>query len=73
MIYLITDQPGHGKSLRALSMGLEYLKEGREVYLVRNPGVDYEKPGFKHLDSLAERLGCYRRSSLARFACARGR
>jgi len=54
MIHLITGQPGHGKSLRALELGLAYLKEGREVFLVRIPGVDYAATGFKELESLSQ-------------------
>ncbi|RAO78186.1 zonular occludens toxin family protein [Dyella jiangningensis] len=48
-ITLVTGQPGHGKSLYAIWRGLQYVKEGREVYASGFKGLDYEKTGFKPL------------------------
>lgn len=48
-ITLITGQPGHGKSLLAISKGLEFVKQGREVYAEGFKELDYEKCGFKPL------------------------
>lgn len=49
MIYLLTGQPGHGKTLRGLEMALEYVDKGRTVYAAGTPGLDYEKAGFQPL------------------------
>ncbi|AHX16267.1 hypothetical protein CH75_09145 [Dyella jiangningensis] len=48
-ITLVTGQPGHGKSLYAIWRGLQYVREGREVYASGFKGLDYEKTGFKPL------------------------
>jgi hypothetical protein len=54
VIRLLTGQPGHGKTLRALWLALQEKKAGREVYACRVRGLDYEKTGFKELASLSE-------------------
>jgi hypothetical protein len=48
-IKLITGQPGHGKTLYAIWLGLQLKAEGREVYADGIKGLDYEKTGFKPL------------------------
>jgi hypothetical protein len=50
MIYLFTGQPGHGKTLRAIQMALEYKAQGRNVYAHGVPGLDYAASGFFPLD-----------------------
>jgi len=54
MIRLLTGQPGHGKTLRALWLALQEKKVGREVYACRVRGLDFEKTGFKELPSLSD-------------------
>lgn len=51
MIYLLTGQPGHGKTLRGLEMALEFKDQGRMVYACGTPGLDYAKTGFLPLES----------------------
>lgn len=46
MIYLLTGQPGHGKTLRGLEMALGFKAQGRMVYASGTPGLDYAKAGF---------------------------
>ena len=58
MIYLITGQNGHGKTLRAMQLALEYKAAGREVFLCNFNGVDYEKTGFKELVKLEDWQDC---------------
>jgi zona occludens toxin len=48
-LHLITGQPGHGKSLYAISLGLAFVAEGREVYATGFKGLDYNSTGFKEL------------------------
>lgn len=50
-ITLITGQPGHGKSLLAITKGLAFVAEGREVYVSGFKGIDFEATGFKPLPS----------------------
>jgi zona occludens toxin (predicted ATPase) len=52
MITLITGQPGHGKTLRALQLALAERKAGREVYACRIRGLDFAASGFHELDKL---------------------
>lgn len=46
MIYLLTGQPGHGKTLRGLEMALDFKEKGRVVFASGTPGLDYAKAGF---------------------------
>jgi hypothetical protein len=48
-IHLITGQPGHGKSLYAITLGLAFVREGREVYAAGFKNLDYAATGFKEL------------------------
>lgn len=50
MIYLLTGQPGHGKTLRGLEMALDFKAQGRMVYAAGTPGLDYAKAGFLPLE-----------------------
>jgi zona occludens toxin len=50
VIYLLTGQPGHGKTLRGLEMALDFKAQGRMVYAAGTPGLDYAKTGFLPLD-----------------------
>lgn len=52
MITLLTGQPGHGKTLRALQLAVAERKAGREVYVCRIRGVDLAATGFHELDKL---------------------
>lgn len=61
MIYLLTGQNGHGKTLRALEMALAFVAEHRDVYVVKGDeqeprvrGLDLEKTGFKWVSSFSE-------------------
>src|SRR3569623_379 len=54
MIKLITGQPGHGKTLYAISLALAAAKKGRVVYALRIKDLDYEKTGFKPLEKMAD-------------------
>lgn len=49
MIYLLTGQPGHGKTLRGLQMALEERTKGRMVYAHGTPGLDHAKTKFLDL------------------------
>lgn len=49
MIYLKTGQPGHGKTLRAVQMALEFKAKGREVYAHGVRGLKYAEAGFHEL------------------------
>lgn len=49
MIYLKTGQPGHGKTLRAIEMALEFQAKGREVYACGVRGLKYADAGFHEL------------------------
>lgn len=57
MITLLTGQPGHGKTLRALWLALQERAKGRDVYACRVRGLDAAKTGFKEIGSLAEWQG----------------
>lgn len=54
MIYLVTGQPGHGKTLRSVQMALEYKAKGRAVYAHGIRGLDYAASGFFPLDDPKE-------------------
>lgn len=53
-ITLITGQPGHGKTLYALTLALKFKKEGRPVYVAGVKDLDYEKTGFLPLGDFTE-------------------
>lgn len=50
MIYLITGQPGAGKTARAVERMLQFVAEGRDVYAAGIRGLDYAKAGVKPLE-----------------------
>ena len=54
MITLLTGQPGHGKTLRALQLALELKGQGREVFACRVTGLDDQRTGFHVLDQMAD-------------------
>lgn len=45
-ILLVTGKPGDGKSLYAITRGLQFLKEGRPVYAAGFKELNYEATGF---------------------------
>jgi hypothetical protein len=49
VIYEITGQPGHGKSLYGLYLARQFLREGRAVYAHGVTGLDYGRTGFLEL------------------------
>ncbi|GAA0708517.1 hypothetical protein ISN75_10655 [Dyella marensis] len=49
MIYLKTGQPGHGKTLRAISQALEFKAKGREVFVAGVRGLKHADAGFHEL------------------------
>lgn len=49
MIYLITGQPGHGKTLRAIELACNFVTAGREVYAHGVRGLNHNAAGFKEL------------------------
>lgn len=53
MIKLLTGQPGHGKTLRAIELAMQERAKGRAVYACRVRGLDTEKTGFLELESLS--------------------
>ncbi len=50
MIHEITGQPGHGKTLYALYLALQFVKEGRAVYAHGVKDLKYGPTGFIALD-----------------------
>lgn len=50
MIYEITGQPGHGKTLYALKLARDFAREGRAVYAHGVTDLDYAKTGFLQLE-----------------------
>lgn len=58
MIYLHSGLPGSGKTLRAITLGLERVAQGREVYALNINGLDHDvtgiKPWMKGLDAWQE-------------------
>lgn len=50
MITLISGQPGHGKTLRAIQLALEHKAKGRAVYVHGVRGIDHVAAGFFPLD-----------------------
>lgn len=53
-LYLVTGQPGHGKTAYALDKAFEFKKEGRAVYAHGVKDLDYEKAGFTYLEDPAQ-------------------
>jgi zona occludens toxin len=53
-VYLITGQPGHGKTAYALDKAFKWQKEGREIHAYGIKDLDYDKAGFKHLEDPAK-------------------
>ncbi len=49
-LYLVTGQPGHGKTAYALDKAFTFKKEGRKIYASGVKDLDYEKAGFTYLD-----------------------
>jgi len=49
-LYLVTGQPGHGKTAYALDKAFAFKKEGRQIYAHGVKDLDYDKAGFKYLD-----------------------
>lgn len=49
-IYLVTGQPGHGKTAYAIDKAFKFQKEGREVYAQGVKDLDYEKAGWKCIE-----------------------
>lgn len=58
MIYLMTGQPGHGKTLRAVMRALEWVKQGRVVYAMGVRGLKYEEAGFLRLERFEDWMKC---------------
>ena len=54
MIYLITGQNGHGKTVHALGMALEFQAEGRSVYVNGVRGMKHGLSGFIPLENPRE-------------------
>lgn len=54
MITLLTGQPGHGKTLRAIHLAMKEREAGRAVYACRVRGLDAEKTGFLEIPSMSE-------------------
>ena len=49
-LYLVTGQPGHGKTAFALDKAFKLQKEGRTIYAHGIKDMDYEKAGFKYIE-----------------------
>ena len=49
-LYLVTGQPGHGKTAYGLDKAFNWKKEGREIYIHGVKDFDYERAGFKYLE-----------------------
>lgn len=49
-VYLVTGQPGHGKTAYALDKAFQWQKEGRQIHAFGIKDLDYEKAKFHHLD-----------------------
>ncbi|WP_422506151.1 zonular occludens toxin domain-containing protein [Stenotrophomonas sp. GZD-301] len=53
-LYLVTGQPGHGKTAYALDKAFKLQKEGRTIYAHGVKDLDYTKANFHYLDNPAE-------------------
>uniref|UniRef100_UPI003EB9B394 zonular occludens toxin domain-containing protein n=1 Tax=Xanthomonas arboricola TaxID=56448 RepID=UPI003EB9B394 len=49
-VYLVTGQPGHGKTAYALDKAFQWQKEGRKIYANGVKDLDYSKANFTYLD-----------------------
>lgn len=49
-LYLVTGQPGHGKTAYALDKAFKFQKEGRAIYAHGVKDLDYAKAGWTYLD-----------------------
>lgn len=49
-LYLVTGQPGHGKTAYAIDKAFTFQKEGRAIYANGIKDFDYERAGWKYLD-----------------------
>ena len=49
-LYLVTGQPGHGKTAYAIDRAFQMQKEGRTIYAHGIKDFDYERAGWKYLD-----------------------
>ncbi|TDB26201.1 zonular occludens toxin [Stenotrophomonas sp. ATCM1_4] len=48
-LYLVTGQPGHGKTAYGLDKAFKWQKEGRKIYIHGVKDFDYERAGFTYL------------------------
>lgn len=53
-LYLVTGQPGHGKTAYALDKAFKFQKEGRVIYAHGVKDLDYTKANFNYLDNPAD-------------------
>lgn len=53
-LYLVTGQPGHGKTAYALDKAFKMQKEGRAIYAHGVKDLDYAKANFTYLENPAE-------------------
>lgn len=49
-LYLVTGQPGHGKTAYGLDKAFQFQKEGRQIYVHGVKDFDFDKAGMKYLD-----------------------
>lgn len=49
-LYLVTGQPGHGKTAYALDKAFKFQKEGRAIYAHGVKDLDYAKAGWTYFD-----------------------
>lgn len=49
-LYLVTGQPGHGKTAYAIDRAFQMQKEGRTIYAHGIKDFDYERAGWNYLD-----------------------
>lgn len=49
-LYLVTGQPGHGKTAYGLDKAFKFQKEGRAIYAHGVKDLDYGKAGWQYLD-----------------------
>lgn len=48
-LYLVTGQPGHGKTAYGIDLGFKFQKEGRSIYASGIKDFDYDRAGWIHL------------------------
>ncbi|MGH8040320.1 MAG: zonular occludens toxin domain-containing protein, partial [Stenotrophomonas sp.] len=49
-LYLVTGQPGHGKTAYALDKAFQFQKAGRAIYAHGVKDLDYQKAGWTYLE-----------------------